>query len=135
MDRKFGRKKAHREHMIRNLVTSLILYEHVTTTEAKAKELKKEIDKLITIAKTDDLHAYRQTLSYVFDVNAAKKLKEILAPRYKDRTSGFTKSYHNGLRLGDAAPIMIVELIPGEIKKPAKELAKAETAKTKPAKK
>ncbi len=128
MDRKFGRKKSNREHMMRNLVTSLILYERVTTTEPKAKELKREIDRVITIAKKDDLQAHRRILGYVFDVNAAKKLKEVLVPRYQTRTSGYTKFYHSGNRLGDAAPMAIVELIAEEVKevKETKKVVKEE---------
>lgn len=133
MDRKFGRKKANREHMMRNLVTSLILYERITTTEPKAKELKKAFDRLMTIAKKDDLTAHRQILGYVFDTNAAKKIKEVLVPRFTSRTSGFTKSYRAGIRLGDAAPMMIVELIPDE-KKPKAEV-KAPKAKVEKAEK
>lgn len=132
MDRKFGRKKSNREHMMRNLVTSLVLHERIRTTEPKAKELKREIDRIITIAKKNDLFAHRQVLGYVFDTNAAKKLKEVIVPRFQSRTSGYTKSYHNGNRLGDAAPIMIIELIQDQIiaeKKQIKETKPKEEAK------
>ncbi|MDO8513359.1 MAG: 50S ribosomal protein L17 [bacterium] len=116
MERKLGRKKANREHLLRNLVTSLILYERITTTRPKAKEVKKEIDRLITTAKKNNLVSYRQVMAYVFDDNAAKKIKEILIPRFTTRTSGFTKSYHYGKRTGDAAEMTIVELIQDESK-------------------
>lgn len=115
MNRKFGRKKSNREHMLRNLVTSLVLYERITTTEPKAKEVKKEIDRILSNAKKHTLNSYRQTLAYVFDKNAAKKINEILIPRYQSRDSGFTKFYHLQPRLGDGAPMAIVELIPEEM--------------------
>jgi large subunit ribosomal protein L17 len=130
MARKLGRKKAHREHMLRNLTTSLVLYERITTTEAKAKEIKPIIDHIITISKKGDLASRRSLLAYLFDTNAVKKSIEVLAPRYSDRNSGYTRIFHLEPRLGDASKMAIIELIPAlDEKKPAEKKAKNE-AKT-----
>ena len=117
--RKLGRKKDHREHMMRNLATSLILYERVTTTTPKAKELKRIIDKLISCAKSNDLSARRALISYVYDENAVKKMFEVIVPRFNTRSSGYTKIYKTSPRKGDLAEMSIIEFIKDE--KPAKE--------------
>lgn len=116
MTRKLGRKKDNREHMLRNLVTSLILYEKIKTTEPKAKEVKSIIDRIITIGKKGDLVARRQLLQYVFDANAARKVLEELAPRFTNRQGGYTKLYRLSPRVGDGAPMAILEFIPTEKK-------------------
>lgn len=123
---KLGRKKPHRDHLIRNLVTSLILYERLTTTSAKAKAIKPVIDRLITTAKKDNLSARRTIIGFVFDDNAAKKLIDEIVPRYTDRTSGYTRLYHLSPRLGDAAPMAVIEFMPAIA--PLKK--ESETAKT-----
>lgn len=111
MNRIFNRNKAHREHMLRNLATSLILFEQVETTEAKAKEIKAIVDKILAGAKTTDFNTVRSLNKYLFDDNAVKKIIEELIPRYEKRTSGFIKSYHLKNRLGDNAPMMRLELV------------------------
>jgi large subunit ribosomal protein L17 len=130
--RKFARKKANRSHMLRNLAASLILYEKVETTEAKAKEIKKLVDRSITLAKKNTLAARRQLDSIYFDSNVVKKLFEVLNARFTDRTSGFTQSVRLGNRLGDGAETMLVTLIadtkPVKDSKEAKEKADDKTA-------
>lgn len=106
-----SRKKAHREAMLRNLATSVILYERVTTTEAKAKEVRGLVDKMINLGKRDTLAARRQMLAWFPDRLAPKKIWEVLRGRYQDRTSGYTRSVHAGNRKGDNAPVMLVELL------------------------
>ncbi|MFA6423282.1 MAG: 50S ribosomal protein L17 [Patescibacteria group bacterium] len=120
--RKLGRKKANRNHLVRNLLTSIILYEKVVTTEAKAKTIKSEIDRIITKAKKNDLAARRYVAKILFDMNAVKKTMEVLAPRYINRTSGYTQIYKLGQRVGDGAPKYQINLI-------QEEAAKKETGK------
>ena len=111
MNRIFNRNKDHREHMLRNLATSLILFEQIQTTEAKAKEVKSYVDKILSGAKSQDFNSVRSLNKVFFDKNAVKKIIEELIPRYSKRTSGFIKSYHLKNRLGDNAPMMMLELI------------------------
>jgi len=111
MRRIFDRNKDHREHMLRNLVTSLVLYEKVDTTKAKAKELKSFIDRIIARSKKADLTATKNLHKVFFDSNAVKKVLEVLVPRYQERSSGFTKTYGLKNRLGDNAEMVRIELI------------------------
>ncbi|AKM82744.1 TPA: 50S ribosomal protein L17 [Candidatus Berkelbacteria bacterium] len=120
--RALSRKKASRESLLRNLATSLVLYERIETTEAKAKEVKPVVEHLIALAKKNDLAARRRLLGYFFDKNATKKVLEVLVPRFANLQSGFIKSYRKGVRLGDGAMIMILELRKSEIKEEIKEL-------------
>lgn len=109
--RGFSRNKDHREHMMRNLATSLVLYEKVDTTEMKAKELKSYIDHILASAKKADLNAIRALNKVFFDRNATKKVIEVLVPRYQTRQSGFTRSFKLKNRLGDNSAMMRVELV------------------------
>ncbi len=114
--RKFGRKKAHRESMLNNLATSVILYEKVKTTTPKAKEVRKIVEKIINLAKKGDLASRRQVLSIVKDKNACKKAFDVLASRYAKTTGGYLKIYALGERVGDGAPVSLIELIVTETK-------------------
>ena len=105
--------------MLRNLATSLVLYERIKTTTAKAKEVKPMVEHLLSVAKKNDLTARRRLLSFFFDENATKKAFEVLVPRYKDVQSGFIKTYKLGPRLGDAAEMTILEL--KKVEAPVKE--------------
>lgn len=105
-----SRKKSSRRSLLRNLATSLILYEEITTTKAKAKELKSVVERLIVKAKKNDLAARRLLLAYLFDKNATKKVFEVIAPRYKKIDSGFILTYKLGQRLGDSAPLVLLKL-------------------------
>jgi len=111
MSRKLGRKIGHRKSLMRNLTASLVLYEKVETTEAKAKELKSAAEIIIGIGKKQDLSSYRKLLAYFYDKNAAKKTFNELSKRYIDRQSGFVKSYHIGYRLGDNSKMIRLELV------------------------
>lgn len=113
--RKFGRKKSNREMMLRNLVTSTIIFEHIMTTEAKAKETKSLVDKIINIGKENSLNSRRKLIGYLTHKNAVNKIIEDLIVRYKDRNSGYCKSYHLKPRLGDGSKMMLLELIPSKI--------------------
>ena len=109
--RKLGRKKSNREHLIRNLAASLVLYETMDTTMPKAKDTKSYLDRLIARCKKGDLQAVRRADAALFDKNAAKKLIVELLPRYATRNSGFIKSYHLKNRAGDNSTMMRLELI------------------------
>jgi large subunit ribosomal protein L17 len=109
--RKLGRTSSHRLAMMRNMVTSLIEHERIETTEAKAKELRQEAEKMITLAKMGDLHARRQALAFIRDKDVVYKLFEEIKNRYLDRNGGYTKISKLRYRHGDAAPISVIELI------------------------
>ncbi|MCI7221027.1 MAG: 50S ribosomal protein L17 [Firmicutes bacterium] len=118
-NRKFGRNADHRKAMLRNLATSVILYGKVETTEAKAKDLRSVVDKMITLGKKGDLHSRRIAASYIRDVVANEetgktvlnKLFDEVAPKYKDRNGGYTRVTKTGNRRGDNAPMAIIELV------------------------
>lgn len=108
--RKLGRLKGHRQAMLRNALVSFLRYERIETTEAKAKELRRLAEGLITLAKRGDLHARRQAAVLVPDQEVLKKLFDQVGPRYADRAGGYTRIYKLGPRQGDAAPMAILEL-------------------------
>lgn len=97
--------------MLRNLSTSLILYEKIFTTKAKAKETKNKVEKLLSVAKSNNLSARRAVLAYLLDQNATKKIFEVLVPRYAKRKTGFIESFHFKARIGDGSCMMLLRLI------------------------
>lgn len=110
--RKLSRQHAHRMSMLGNLAISIIRYEKVTTTEAKAKEVRGLVDGMITLAKRRDLHARRQLVSKMpHEPLIVDKLLGEIADKYVDRPSGFTRIVKIGQRLGDAAPMVQIELV------------------------
>ena len=108
--RKLNRTSAHRKAMFRNMVTSLLAHESVHTTDAKAKELRRFAERMVTLGKRGTLHARRQALAFVRDRAVVKKLFEEIAPRFRDRPGGYTRITKLGMRLGDAARLSLVEL-------------------------
>ena len=110
-NRKLNRTHEHRKAMFANLVCSLIEHEQIQTTLPKAKELKKIIDKYITLGKKGSLHSRRQAISRLKQNSAVIKLFETLAPRYKERNGGYTRVLKAGFRYGDAAPLAVIELV------------------------
>jgi large subunit ribosomal protein L17 len=110
--------------MMRNLVTSLLLYEKIITTAAKAKELRGVAEKMVTLAKREDLQARRQAAEVLNDDKALKKLFETIGARYRDREGGYTRITKLDYRMGDGAPLAAIELVGAE---PAPE-AKGEKA-------
>jgi len=119
--RKLNRTTSHRLAMFRNMVTSLLQHERVYTTDAKAKEIRRWADWMITLGKRGDLHARRQALQVVRDKNVVAKLFSDLAQRYQARTGGYTRTVKVGFRPGDGAPISIIELVAGETEKKKKK--------------
>lgn len=109
--RKLGRNTGHRGAMLRNLVTSLLKHERIQTTEARAKELNAIAEKMITLGKQGDLAARRQALSYIMEEDVVTKLFETIAPKYAERQGGYTRIMKVGYRRGDAAELVLVELV------------------------
>ncbi|MDF1613485.1 50S ribosomal protein L17 [Desulfurivibrio dismutans] len=108
---RLSRTTPHRQAMIRNMVTSLLQHERIVTTTAKAKEVRKVADKMITLGKRGDLHARRQALAVVRDKKVVAKLFDSLSQEYKERPGGYTRIIRTGTRLGDAASMAILELV------------------------
>ena len=109
--RKLGVKTAHRKSMLRNLVTDLLREGRIQTTECRAKEARREAEKMITLAKRGDLHARRQVLAYVTDEDVVTKPFDEIAPRYEERNGGYTRILKLGPRRGDAAEAVVLELV------------------------
>ena len=109
--RKLNRTHEHRKAMFANMASSLIEHEQIKTTLPKAKELKRIIDKLITLGKRGDLHARRQAIASIKQEPAVKKLFETLGPRYAERNGGYSRVLKAGFRHGDMAPMAIIELV------------------------
>ncbi len=108
---RLSRHSSHRIAMMRNMVTSLIDHERVETTLAKARELKRIADRMVTLGKEQTLHARRRALRVIRTKDAVSKLFTQLATRFKDRAGGYTRIYKLGFRHGDGAPMAIVEYL------------------------
>ena len=109
--RKLGRDSAHRKAMLRNLVTDLLREGRIQTTEFRAKEARRQAEKMITLGKRGDLHARRQAMAYIYDESVVTKLVEEIAPKYADRQGGYTRILKLGPRRGDAAEVVFLELV------------------------
>jgi large subunit ribosomal protein L17 len=109
--RKLSRPTGHRLALIRNQITDLLRYEKIRTTEAKASELRREAERVITLAKSGDVHRRRLALNKVYDPRVISKLFDELAPRFADRPGGYTRIVKLNPRRGDVAPMAQVELI------------------------
>ena len=109
--RKLGRPTAHRNMMLRNLVTSLLENGRIVTTEAKAKEVRAMADKMITLGKEHTLHTKRQALGYLTKREVVSKLFDEIAPKYAERNGGYTRVIKAEPRRGDAAPMAVIELV------------------------
>ena len=110
--RKLGRPTGHRLSLIRNLMTDLIRYERLQTTEPKAAELRREVEKLISMARGNDLHARRQVAAKLYDAEMVRKVFAEIVPRYESRPGGFTRTMKLMPRRGDGAPMAQIELVP-----------------------
>ena len=109
--RRFNRSASHRKAMFANMAASLIKHEQIKTTLPKAKDLRRVVDRLITLGKRGDLHARRQALAVLRDTEITAKLFEDLADRYKERNGGYSRVLKAGFRYGDMAPMAIIELV------------------------
>ena len=119
--RKLGKKPAHRKAMFANMAASLIKHEQIVTTLPKAKELRPIVEKLVTLAKKGGLAARRQAISEIRDVAMAKKLFEVLGPRYKDRKGGYTRVLKAGFRHGDNAAVGVIEFVDRDVEAKGKD--------------
>ncbi len=113
--RKLGRTTSHRTAMFANMAASLIKHEQIVTTLPKAKELRPFVDKLVTLAKRGDLHARRQAISKVRDVEQVGKLFAAIGPRYKARMGGYTRVLKAGFRHGDNAAMAVIEFVDRDV--------------------
>ncbi|MGY3716645.1 50S ribosomal protein L17 [Sutcliffiella cohnii] len=117
--RKLGRTSAQRKALLRDLATDLIISERIETTEARAKELRSVVEKMITLGKRGDLHARRQAAAFIrkevaneeTGQDAVQKLFGDIAPRYEERQGGYTRIMKLGPRRGDGAPMVVIELV------------------------
>ncbi len=109
--RKLGRNMGHRKNLLNNLVKSLFEHEQIKTTRAKAKELRRLADKMITLGKKGDLASRRIALKFIREKKINQKLFAVLGPRYKDRKGGYTAIFFLGNRPGDNAPEVLIKLV------------------------
>ena len=138
-NKKLNRTSEHRKALLKNMLNSLVKYEQIKTTLPKAKFLKPQADKLITLGKKDTLHNTKMLVSQLQDIKSATKIKKTLSKRYEKRTGGYTRIIKSGFRYGDNAPMAIIEFVDKDIeakkvdkkkKDPAKEVEKKEEKKT-----
>jgi large subunit ribosomal protein L17 len=113
--RKLGVTSSHRAAMFRNMATSLLKHEQITTTLPKAKELRPYVERIITLAKRGGLHARRQAYAVIMDERVVDKLFTTIADRYKTRAGGYTRVLKAGFRYGDMAPMAVIELMERDV--------------------
>ena len=113
--RKLNRTASHRKALFVNMAASLIKHEQITTTLPKAKELRRVVDKLVTLGKKGDLHSRRLAASRIQDDEMVRKLFDVIGPRYKDRNGGYTRVLKAGFRFGDSAPMAVIELVDRDV--------------------
>ena len=113
--RRFNRSAEHRKAMFANMCQALIKHEQIITTLPKAKDLRPVVEKLITLGKRGDLHARRQAIAQIKDIDLVKKLFDVLGPRYKERNGGYTRVLKAGFRYGDNAPLAVIEFVDRDV--------------------
>ena len=131
--KKLNRTSEHRKALIKNMLNSLVKYEQITTTLPKAKVLKPQADKLITLGKKDNLQNIRRIISKLQDEGSASKVRKTLSKRYENRKGGYTRIIKAGFRYGDNAPMAVVEFVDRDVE--AKKVDKKKTEKIKEAEK
>ena len=129
-----SRTTAHRRAMSRNMVTSLFRFERITTTKAKALEVRKSAEKLITRAKVDSVHNRREVAKFIQDEKILNKLFTEIGPRMKERNGGYTRILKLGFRKGDAADVVILELVDYKVGEKEEKKAEPKTKKASPKK-
>jgi large subunit ribosomal protein L17 len=127
--KKLNRTSEHRKALIKNMLNSLVKYEQITTTLPKAKVLKPQADKLITLGKKDSLQNTRRIISKLQDEGSASKVRKTLSKRYENRKGGYTRIIKAGFRYGDNAPMAVVEFVDRDVE--AKKVDKKKTEKLK----
>ena len=138
VNKKLNRTSEHRKALLKNMLNSLIKYEQIKTTLPKAKFLKPQADKIITLGKKDSLHSTKILVSQLQDIKSANKVKKTLSKRYEKRSGGYTRIIKAGFRYGDNAPMAIIEFVDRDVeakridkkkKDPVKEADKKEDKK------
>ncbi len=129
LGRKLGVTTKHRKAMLRNMVTDFLRHEKIRSTDTRLKELKRLVEKMITLAKLGTLHARRQAAGIIRDKEVLKKLFDVIAGKYKERPGGYTRIIKLGMRRGDNAPISILELVEEELKPKRKKKSKTTAEK------
>ena len=128
-NKKLNRTSEHRKALLMNMLNSLIKYEQITTTLPKAKFLKPQADKIITLGKKDNLQAIKMLMSKLQDIKSAKKVTKTLSKRYQSRNGGYTRVIKAGFRYGDKAPMAIIEFVDRDIEAKKVDRKKKETTK------
>ena len=113
--RRFNRSAEHRKAMFMNMCQAIIKHEQIVTTLPKAKDLRPVVEKLVTLGKRGDLHARRQAIAQLKDVLLVKKLFDVLGPRYKERSGGYTRIMKAGFRFGDNAAMAVIEFVDRDV--------------------
>jgi large subunit ribosomal protein L17 len=129
--KKLNRTSEHRKALIKNMLNSLIKYEQITTTLPKAKVLKPQADKIITLGKKDSLQNTKILVSKLQDIKSANKVKKTLAKRYEARKGGYTRIIKAGFRYGDKAPMAVIEFVDRDIQAKKVDIKKKEAPKKK----
>ena len=119
--RKLGKTASHRTAMLANMAAALIKHEQITTTLPKAKELRPVVEKLVTLSRRNDLHARRQAISTIRDLDQVKKLFEVIGPRYVGRPGGYTRVLKAGFRHGDNAAMAVIEFVDRDVEAKGKD--------------
>jgi len=119
--RRFGRTAEHRKAMFANMAQALIKHEQIVTTLEKAKELRPVVEKLVTLGKRGDLHARRQLIANLRDVDLTKKLIDVMGPRYKERHGGYIRIMRAGFRYGDNAALAVIEFVDRDVEAKGKD--------------
>ena len=121
--RRFNRTAEHRKAMFANMSCALIQHEQIITTLPKAKDLRPVVEKLVTLAKRGDLHARRQALAQIRQIELVRKLFAVIGPRYKERNGGYTRVLKAGFRYGDNAALAVIEFVDRDIEAKGVEIA------------
>ena len=119
--RKLGKTASHRTAKFANMAAALIKHEQITTTLPKAKELRPVVEKLVTLSRRNDLHARRQAISTIRDLDQVKKLFEVIGPRYVGRPGGYTRVLKAGFRHGDNAAMAVIEFVDRDVEAKGKD--------------
>ena len=125
--RRFNRTHEHRKAMFANMCQALIKHEQITTTLPKAKDLRPVVEKLVTLGKRGDLHARRQAIAQIKDVDLVRKLFDTLGPRYKARNGGYTRVLKAGFRYGDNAAMAVIEFVDRDVSAKGKDSGPLQT--------
>ncbi|HEY5364395.1 MAG TPA: 50S ribosomal protein L17 [Aestuariivirga sp.] len=131
--RQLNRTSEHRQAMFANMSASLIKHEQIVTTLPKAKDLRPIVEKLITLGKKGTLHARRQAISQMRDIEQTKKLFDVLAKRYKDRKGGYIRIMKAGFRMGDNAPVAVIEFVDRDVTAKGKDSGPSQKKEAAPA--